>query len=161
MKTGSEDFNCDKKSTSSSAISEKKNESFPISFNSSPEVNISRPPFTRSVFDIHASAIKEKLTKREWAKAKLKKHFKCSFYGVLNKFFSFFPLFAMLRNYGKHDLLKDVVAGLTVGIMHIPQGMAYGLLANLPPIYGLYTSFFPVLIYTFLGTSRHISIGKV
>jgi len=38
--------------------------------------------------------------------------------------------------------------------------MAYGMLANIDPVYGLYTSFFPVIIYFFLGTSLHISLGE-
>jgi MFS superfamily sulfate permease-like transporter len=43
--------------------------------------------------------------------------------------------------------------------MHIPQGMAYGLLSGLDPIVGLYMAFFPTLVYFLFGTSRHISMG--
>lgn len=59
----------------------------------------------------------------------------------------------------KKYLLPDAMAGLTVGIMNIPQGLAYALLATLNPIYGLYVSFFPIIVYTILGTCRHLIIG--
>ena len=55
----------------------------------------------------------------------------------------------------------DVFAGLTVGIMLIPQGMAYALIAGLPPVYGLYASIVPQLIYAILGTSRQLSVAPV
>ncbi len=44
--------------------------------------------------------------------------------------------------------------------MHIPQGMGYALLAELPPIFGIYLAFFPVFLYVLLGTSRHSSMGS-
>ncbi|XP_069694459.1 prestin-like [Periplaneta americana] len=59
----------------------------------------------------------------------------------------------------KVDLVGDLISGVTVAVMHIPQGMAYALLASVPPIVGIYMAFFPVLIYTILGTSKHISMG--
>lgn len=59
----------------------------------------------------------------------------------------------------KRDLLGDIIAGFTVAIMHIPHGMAYGLLANVPPASGMYMAIFPALVYMVLGTSKHISIG--
>lgn len=68
---------------------------------------------------------------------------------------------AWIRNYQKTDLKPDVIAGLTVGIMLIPQGMAYALLAGLPPIYGLYASTVPMVIYALLGSSPHLSVGPV
>ncbi len=43
--------------------------------------------------------------------------------------------------------------------MHIPYGLCYALIANVPPVYGIYTSFFPVLVYFLFGTSRHLSFG--
>lgn len=56
-------------------------------------------------------------------------------------------------------LLSDLIAGFTMLVFHIPQGMAYSLLAGLQPINGLYASFIPPLIYLLLGTSRHLSMG--
>lgn len=53
------------------------------------------------------------------------------------------------------------MAGLTVGIVLVPQGMAYAMIAGLPPIHGLYAALFPVLAYAFLGTSRKIAVGPV
>ncbi|XP_039254879.2 prestin-like isoform X3 [Styela clava] len=73
---------------------------------------------------------------------------------------SIFPILIWLPKYDvKNNLLGDIAAGLTVGVVHIPQGLAYGLLATLPPIVGIYVSFFPVILYPIFGTSRHISMG--
>ena len=75
---------------------------------------------------------------------------------------SHLPFIDILLNYKWRSwLLSDMVAGLSVGIIHIPQGMGFSILASLPPVYGLYSSFFPVLAYFFLGTSRHISFGTM
>ena len=57
----------------------------------------------------------------------------------------------------KHDLF----AGLTVAILLVPQGMAYAVLAGMPPIYGLYAAFMPLLIYPLFATSKHLSVGPV
>ncbi|XP_072552675.1 solute carrier family 26 member 10 [Salminus brasiliensis] len=70
------------------------------------------------------------------------------------------PIFNWLPKYRLRKwILGDTVAGLTVGILHIPQGMAFALLTSVAPIYGLYTSFFPVVLYMLFGTGRHVSTG--
>ena len=70
------------------------------------------------------------------------------------------PILGWLPKYKpKRFLLPDAMAGFTVGIMNIPQGLAYALLATLNPIYGLYVSFFPIIVYTIFGTCRHLIIG--
>ncbi|MBT8299766.1 MAG: sodium-independent anion transporter, partial [Maribacter sp.] len=58
----------------------------------------------------------------------------------------FIPFLDWISNYNKAFLLKDLLAGLTVGVILIPQGMAYAMVAGLPPVYGLYASIFPVLV---------------
>ncbi|MCB0681636.1 MAG: sodium-independent anion transporter, partial [Saprospiraceae bacterium] len=74
---------------------------------------------------------------------------------------SYFPAFDWITNYRRDDLKGDLSAGLTVGVMLIPQGMAYAMIAGLPPIYGLYASTIPLLIYALLGTSRQLAVGPV
>ncbi|XP_059812103.1 solute carrier family 26 member 10 isoform X3 [Hypanus sabinus] len=70
------------------------------------------------------------------------------------------PFLTWLPRYKiKQWLIGDIIAGLTVGIIHIPQGMSFALLTSVAPIYGLYTSFFPVVFYVFFGTGRHVSTG--
>ena len=54
---------------------------------------------------------------------------------------------------------RDVVAGLTVTVVLIPQAMAYGLLAGVPPVYGLYAALLPMLVYTLLGSGPHVNVG--
>lgn len=73
-----------------------------------------------------------------------------------------FPIIDGLRGYRPlRDLPADVISGLTVGVMHIPQGLAFAALATLPPIVGLYVSFISCLVYFFVGGCRQASFGVI
>jgi len=74
---------------------------------------------------------------------------------------SFLPILDWLPNYNKKWLKGDISAGLTVGVMLIPQGMAYASIAGLPAVYGLYASIIPIIIYAIFGTSRQLAVGPV
>lgn len=88
---------------------------------------------------------------------RLAQRFRCSAKAAV---LSFLPILTWLPAYPvKQYLFSDVVSGLSTGVVQLPQGLAYAMLAAVPPVYGLYSSFYPVLLYTFFGTSRHISIG--
>ncbi|XP_071132678.1 sodium-independent sulfate anion transporter-like isoform X2 [Mytilus edulis] len=70
-----------------------------------------------------------------------------------------FPITKWILKYRVNDLTSDFIAGLTVAMTVIPQGLAYSTLAGLPPQYGLYSAFMGCFIYTFLGTSKDITLG--
>ena len=71
------------------------------------------------------------------------------------------PIARWATRYDRRDLAPDLAAGLTIGAMLVPQGMAYALLAGLPPEVGLYASILPVLAYAVFGTSRQLAVGPV
>ena len=73
----------------------------------------------------------------------------------------YLPDWSWIKTYDRSKISGDLIAGLTVGVMLVPQGMAYSMLAGLPPIYGLYASTIPLLIYALLGTSRQLAVGPV
>jgi len=71
------------------------------------------------------------------------------------------PILEWLPNYNSSRFKGDFIAGLTVSIILIPQGIAYALIAGLPPIYGLYCALVPQLVYAIFGSSRQVAIGPV
>ena len=73
----------------------------------------------------------------------------------------YFPILEWIQGYNKSLFKSDFTAGVTVGIMLIPQGMAYAMIAGLPPVYGLYAAIFPQLVYALMGSSQQLAVGPV
>ena len=73
----------------------------------------------------------------------------------------YIPILQWISKYNGSFLKSDAIAGITVGVVLIPQGIAYAMIAGLPPIYGLYTALIPQLVYAVLGTSSRVAVGPV
>ena len=71
------------------------------------------------------------------------------------------PFFGWLRNYSRVALTRDLIAGITVTAVYVPQAMAYALLAGMPPITGLYTAFIATIVAAVFGSSRFLGTGPV
>ncbi|XP_020595223.1 sulfate transporter 3.1-like [Phalaenopsis equestris] len=73
----------------------------------------------------------------------------------------FLPILEWAPNYTLSFFRADLIAGITIASLAIPQGISYAKLANLPPILGLYSSFVPPLVYAMMGSSRDVAVGTV
>ncbi|XP_034941866.1 prestin-like isoform X2 [Chelonus insularis] len=119
-----------------------------------PELIVRRPVYQQEDLDRFFEYSKPSSTLRNSLKKKYK-NFKLK--SCLKKTI---PMLDWFPNYPwRENILGDIAAGFTVAVMHIPQGMAYAMLGNVPPVVGMYMAFFPVLIYMIFGTSRHNSMG--
>lgn len=65
-----------------------------------------------------------------------------------------FPIIGWLPRYDYRWLINDFIAGLTIGLMLIPQGLSYAKIAKIPVEYGLMSSWLPAGIYAFMGTTK-------
>ncbi len=116
----------------------------------------SASPYAASERTMAISLGNERLTQATQASATAKKN------GSLPQWLiKLAPALHWMPHYARDELRADLVAGLTIAALLVPQGMAYALLAGLPPVHGLYASVLPLLLYAFFGTSRHLAVGPV
>lgn len=80
---------------------------------------------------------------------------------VRNYFVSLFPIIKWFPHYNPKWFISDLIAGITVGTVLVPQSMSYAQIATLPPEYGLYSSFVGAMVYSFFATSKDVCIGPV
>lgn len=109
-----------------------------------------------SVFSVQSADtfVEQQPTSAEWIREVIPNGHDLITYGR-----SLFPFTYWIGRYNLQWLLGDLVAGITIGAVVVPQGMAYAQLAQLAPQFGLYSSFMGVLVYWFFATSKDITIG--
>lgn len=90
----------------------------------------------------------------------IKESCRCSPKCVGRHLLGFVPFVKVMRHYQwRQWIVIDMLSGISSGFLHMPMGLAFGILAALRPVNGLYTSFFPVVVYMIFGTSPHVSMG--
>uniref|UniRef100_A0A8C7A4F1 Solute carrier family 26 member 3 n=1 Tax=Nothoprocta perdicaria TaxID=30464 RepID=A0A8C7A4F1_NOTPE len=118
---------------------------------------VARPVYSEKSFDEEYEKL-HRSHKTFWDHLKL--YFRCSPKRIKKIALGLFPVASWLPAYRfKEWILSDIVSGISTGLVSVLQGLAFALLVNVPPGYGLYAAFFPILVYFIFGTSRHISIG--
>ncbi|KAJ7329587.1 hypothetical protein JRQ81_015761 [Phrynocephalus forsythii] len=118
---------------------------------------VSRPIYNEPTFQ---EEHERKLVVPKTIRERLQKTCSCSRRKVLQIAKTFFPILEWLPKYRvKEWLVSDMISGVSTGLVATLQGLAYALLVGVPIGYGLYSAFFPIVTYFFLGTSRHISVG--
>jgi hypothetical protein len=126
------------------------------------KVIVTRPIYDQESFGTHYRLInKEKTTLTEKMRDKTKGVVRCDRRKFMTSLRKWLPFIGIMRHYKRKWLVGDVISGISCGTVHIPQSLGYATLIGLPAVYGLYSSFFPLLVYFFFGTSHHLSIGTV
>ncbi|XP_064278099.1 chloride anion exchanger [Passer domesticus] len=118
---------------------------------------IARPVYSENAFNEEHEKL-HRYHKTFWDHLKL--YFSCSPQRAKKIALGLFPVVSWLPAYRFREwVLSDIISGINTGLVAVLQGLAFALLVNVPPSYGLYAAFFPVLVYFIFGTSRHISVG--
>ncbi|KAM6383990.1 chloride anion exchanger [Alca torda] len=118
---------------------------------------VARPVYSENLFNEEHKKL-HRYHKTFWDHLKLYSH--CSSQRVKKIALRLFPVVSWLPAYRFREwILSDIISGVNTGLVAVLQGLAFALLVNVPPGYGLYAAFFPVLVYFIFGTSRHISVG--
>eukprot|EP00079_Xenopus_tropicalis_P034035 XP_017947806.1 PREDICTED: pendrin-like [Xenopus tropicalis] len=121
---------------------------------------LARPIYTQPTFEKQNMEKTPKKNTRKVFQKRLRKTFSCTSAKAVHMVKKYIPLLDWLPKYSWKSLfVHDLVSGVSTGLVGTLQGLAFALLAEVPVGYGIYSSFFPILTYFFLGTSKHISVG--